>query len=124
YARSGMDCVVDLGQWWKQTRNLPLPLGGNAIRRDLGSQMPAICRILLASIQHALSHRQQSVKYALSFARDMGSDLADRFVGMYVNEWTLDYGPRGRQAVRELLREAADLKLVPDAGEIDFISPG
>jgi len=123
YANTGLRCVVDLGQWWTQTRNLPLPLGGNVIRRDLGDQMRPICRILLNSIEYALEHRQEAIEYALNFARDMGSELADEFVGMYVNQWTLDYGPQGRQAVRQLLLEAAQAGLTPHCPDIDFIDP-
>ncbi len=123
YERDGLVCVADNGKWWKQTRGLPLPLGGNAIRRDLAEQMPAICRVLLSSIEYALSNRAEAVEYALNYARDMGADLADEFVGMYVNEWTLDYGDEGRKAVRQLLRESAAAGLIPDPGEIDFIDP-
>ncbi|GAB4194798.1 MAG: ABC transporter substrate-binding protein [Phycisphaeraceae bacterium] len=123
YSNEGLACVIDLGKWWTDSRNLPLPLGGNAIRRDLGEQMPAICRVLLDSIEYALQHREESVAFALNWARDMGKDLADQFVGMYVNQWTLDYGERGREAVRRLLKEAADAGLVPDCGEIDFVNP-
>ncbi len=123
YAEAGLHCVVDLGQWWKQTRGLPLPLGGNAIRRDLGERMGEVCAILLASIRHALEHRDESVAFALNWARGMGGDLADRFVGMYVNDWTLDYGPIGREAVQRFLGEAKDAGLVPDRGEIDFVAP-
>jgi len=124
YRDSGLSCVVDLGRWWADSRNLPLPLGGNAIRRDLGEPaMSEICRILLSSIEWAMEHREESIQYALNFARDMGHELADRFVGMYVNDYTLDYGERGRRAVQQLLREAADAELVPDPGEIDFVAP-
>ena len=124
YAAAGLECVVDLGRWWTQTRGLPLPLGANAIRRDLGDEMPAICAVLLDSIRYALAHRAEAVGYALNYARDMGHELADEFIGMYVNDWTLDYGERGRQAVRQLLREAADAGITPDCGEVDFIAPG
>ncbi len=123
YAQSGLHCVVDLGQWWTQTRKLPLPLGGNAIRRDLAQSMGPICTILCRSIDYALSHRDQAVQYALNYARDMGADRADRFIGMYVNQWTRDYGPQGRQAVQQLLTEATDAGLTPPCGEIDFIAP-
>lgn len=123
YSDAGLNCVVDLGKWWTQSRNLPLPLGGNAIRRDLAHEMGPICTILRRSIEYALAHRQDAVEYALNYARDMGASLADQFVGMYVNEWTLDYGPRGRQAVRQLLTEAAQAKLIPDCGEIDLVEP-
>jgi 1,4-dihydroxy-6-naphthoate synthase len=124
YGNEGLACVVDLGKWWTDSRKLPLPLGGNAIRRDLGAEMPTICRVLLDSIEYALEHRDEAVAFALNWARDMGSDLADEFVGMYVNQWTLDYGERGREAVRRLLKEAADAGIVPGCGEIDFVGPG
>jgi len=124
YQNAGLHRVVDLGKWWSQTRQLPLPLGGNAIRRDLGGAVGPICSILLGSIRYALEHREEAVRYALNYARDMDTDLADTFVGMYVNHWTLDYGQQGRQAVRLLLEEAADAGLVPRTGPIDFIEPG
>jgi len=123
YRDSGLSCVVDLGRWWADSRGLPLPLGGNAIRRDLGEEMPLICRVLLDSINYALANREQAVEYALNYARDMGADLADRFVGMYVNHWTLDYTDRGRQAVNQLLGEAKQMGLIPEVGEVDFVEP-
>ena len=123
YAQGGLDCLVDLGRWWTDTRELPLPLGGNAIRRDLGAEVTPICAILMNSIRYALEHREEATGFALQFARDMGADLADRFIGMYVNDWTLDYGPTGRRAVRQLLSEGADAGLVPRVAEIDFASP-
>jgi len=122
YATGGLKLVVDLGRWWMERTGLPLPLGGNAIRRDLGA---AACReiagIVRASIRYGLEHRAQAVQYALRYGRGLDTELADRFVGMYVNEWTLDYGGRGREAVRRLLREGAAAGLVLDPGEIDFI---
>ena len=123
YAEAGLDCLVDLGQWWGETRGLPLPLGGNAIRRDLDPHLPRICDVLLRSIQWALDHRAESVQFALNYARDMGQALADEFVGMYVNQWTLDYGEQGREAVRRFLGEAKTAGLVPDFGAVDFIEP-
>ena len=123
YGQAGLHCVVDLGQWWTATRKRPLPLGGNAIRRDLEEDAPRLCRILLNSIQYGLDHRAEAVRFALHYARDMGAGLADRFVGMYVNRWTLDYGEDGRAAVRQFLGEAASVGLVPDAGTVDFIEP-
>ena len=123
YADAGLDCIIDLGKCWTDTRNLPLPLGGNAIRRDLADEAGAICTILLHSIQWALEHREESVRFALQYARDMGHDLADEFVGMYVNEWTLDYGERGRAAVTQFLDEAKRANLIPDFGDVDFIDP-
>ena len=124
YADTGLHCVKDLGQWWSQSRGLPLPLGGNAIRRDLADAAGPICTILLRSIQYALDHRKEAVEYALNYARDMGADLADKFVGMYVNKWTLDYGDQGRKAVRQLLQEATQAGLIPPCDEIDFVEPG
>ncbi|MEW6252752.1 MAG: MqnA/MqnD/SBP family protein [Planctomycetota bacterium] len=122
YQRHGLHAVLDLGVWWQQRTGLPLPLGGNAIRRDLG---PAACEEIAAlvrsSIRYGLEHRAEAVAYALRFGRGLDNQLADRFVGMYVNEWTLDYGERGRAAIRRLLADGAAAGLVPEAGEIDFI---
>ena len=125
YQNSGLELVVDLGKWWTQSRGLPLPLGGNCIRRDLGDEMPAVCRVLLDSIEYALDHREEAVAFALNWARDMGADLADEFVGMYVNQWTLDYGRRGRDAVQQLLTEGAEAGIVPrvPGGVVDFVDP-
>ena len=114
--------VLDLGEWWKRTTGLPLPLGGNCIRRDLGVEaMTEVTGILKRSIQYSLAHRAEAVEYAVQFARNMGTELADRFVGMYVNEWTIDYGETGRRAVRELLQRGHDAGLVPAVWEIDFV---
>jgi 1,4-dihydroxy-6-naphthoate synthase len=122
YRRLGLHLILDLGVWWRERTGLPLPLGGNAIRRDLGMEhRREIARIVRASIEYGLAHRDPAVKYALQFGRGLDRELADRFVGMYVNEWTLDYGDRGRAAVRRLLAEGATAGLVPDAGEIEFI---
>jgi 1,4-dihydroxy-6-naphthoate synthase len=115
-------CVVDLGAWWKEQTGLPLPLGGNVIRRDLGPEaIRDVTSILRQSIEYSLSNRKSAVTYALDFARDMGADLADKFVGMYVNAYTLDYGLEGRRAVRELLARGHAADLVPDAGPIEFV---
>lgn len=122
YANHDLHCVVDLGEWWKRTTDMPLPLGGNCIRRDLGPEaMNEVASILKQSIEYSLAHRDAAVEHALQYARDMGKELADRFVGMYVNSWTVDYGDLGRRAVRELLRRGCDDGLVPDVGEIDFV---
>ena len=122
YPKFGLHLVVDLGVWWQQHTGLPLPLGGNAIRRDLGPEhCRAIARLIRASIEYGLSHRAEAVKYALQFGRGLDGQLADRFVGMYVNEWTLDYGDRGRDAVRRLLADGAAAGLVPAVGELDFV---
>jgi 1,4-dihydroxy-6-naphthoate synthase len=123
YSKAGLERIVDLGQWWTMTRGLPLPLGGNAIRRDLADEAPVICRVLLDSIRYALEHRAEAIDYAMQYARDMGHELADEFVGMYVNEYTLEYGEKGRQAVRQLLQEAARAEIAPDPGEVDFVEP-
>lgn len=117
-----LHCVLDLGAWWQDETGYPLPLGGNTIRRSLGHEnMREVAGILKRSIQYSLEHREEAVGHALAYARDMGRDLADRFVGMYVNKWTLDYGDVGRAAVRELLARGHQAGLVPDAGAIDFI---
>jgi 1,4-dihydroxy-6-naphthoate synthase len=118
----GLHLVVDLGVWWDQQTGLPLPLGGNCIRRNLG---PKVCQevtdILKKSIQFSLDHRQEAVDYSLQFGRDLNRQLADQFVGMYVNAWTLDYGPRGMEAIRTLLDRGAKAGLVPAVGEIEFV---
>ncbi len=124
YANAGLECVIDLGKWWTESRGLPLPLGGNAIRRDLAAEFGPICRVLLSSIEYALGHREEAVNYALNYARDMGAELADEFVGMYVNDYTIDYGEKGRAAVQRLLREAAEAGITPDIGQVDFVEPG
>jgi 1,4-dihydroxy-6-naphthoate synthase len=122
YEKDGLHLVVDLGVWWQERTGLPLPLGGNAVRRDLGDEhCREIARIVRASIGYGLEHRQEAVEYALRYGRGLDHDLADRFVGMYVNDWTLDYGQRGREAVQRLLREGAAAGIVPDPGPIEFI---
>ena len=124
YQHLGLHLTRDLGRWWSRQYQLPLPLGGNAIRRDLGlRRMREICTILLKSIDFALKHRQAALNHALNYARDMDAILADQFVGMYVNHWTLDYGPRGREAVRTLLQQGHQAGMIPDPGEIDFVDP-
>jgi len=123
YARHKLHNIVDLGKWWKDTTGLPLPLGGNCIRRDLGREaMTEIAAILKSSIEYSLAHRAEAVEHALQYARDMGKELADRFVGMYVNNWTIDYGEIGRRAVRELLCRGEEAGLTPPIGEIDFVT--
>jgi 1,4-dihydroxy-6-naphthoate synthase len=123
YQNMGLHLVVDLGAWWYEKTKLPLPLGGNCIRRDLG---PKVCQevtdILRQSIQYSLDHRAEAVEYALQFGRDLDRDLADKFVGMYVNDWTLDYGTVGRGAIERLLKEGADRGIVPATGRIDFVT--
>lgn len=123
YADEGLRKLVDLGEWWfERTNGLPLPLGCNVIRRDLGEPMMLrISTILHDSIAHALSHRQQAVDYAIDFGRGLDRERTDRFVGMYVNELTLDYGDRGREAVRRFMGEAFDLGLVPKPVDVVFV---
>ena len=122
YRQLGLHLVVDLGAWWHERTALPLPLGGNCIRKDLGRPaMRQVTGILKRSIEYSLSHREPAVEYALRFGRDLDRQLADRFVGMYVNDWTLDYGPRGREAITRLLEEGARAGLVPDVGDVDYI---
>ena len=122
YQSMGLHLVVDMGVWWKQRTGLPLPLGGNVIRRDLGRQaMQEVTDLVRRSIQYSLDHRKEAVAYALQFGRDLNAELADQFVGMYVNHWTLDYGPKGREAITRLLKEGAAAGLVPEVGEIDYV---
>ena len=122
YASYGLHRVVDFGVWWQQRTSLPLPLGGNVIRRDLGdATCSEVAGLISQSIQYALDHREEAVRYALGYGRGLDVDLADKFVGMYVNAWTLDYGDRGRAAVRRLLGDAAAKGLMPDAGDIEFV---
>ncbi len=122
FQNQGLHLVADLGVWWQEKTGLPLPLGGNAVRRDLGPEtMKTISRLLKESIRYALAHRQDALSYALQYARDMDRGLADRFVGMYVNDWTLDYGPRGREAVARLLEEGHKAGVIPHRVNVDFV---
>jgi len=121
YRDRGLHKVVDLGEWWFEETGLPLPLGGNVVRKDLGAAMVTrIARLLKESIRFALEHRQEALDYALRYARGLDPAVADRFVGMYVNDWTVDYGPRGREAVRTLLDRAAKAGLVPAPVPVQF----
>jgi 1,4-dihydroxy-6-naphthoate synthase len=123
FSEIGLHRVVDLGQWWQEQTGLPLPLGANAIRRSLGNDMGRqVARIIRESVSYALEHRESALEYALQFARDMDPVLADKFVGMYVNRWTLDYGEEGRRAVRELLARGASVGLVPSSFQVEFLS--
>lgn len=122
YARQNLQLLVDLGQWWYDQTTLPLPLGANAIRKNLGNQ--TVCEVeqlLSRSIQYGLDHRQEALEYALQFGRGLDNDSADRFVGMYVNEWTLDFGPRGREAVAELLRRGHTAGVIDRLIEPEFV---
>jgi 1,4-dihydroxy-6-naphthoate synthase len=122
YAQSGLKKIVDLGEWWCERTGLPLPLGGNVIRRDLEPELiNRVSDLLKESIQYALDHRQDALAYALQFARDMDEGLADKFVGMYVNEMTLDYGEAGRTAVRLLLEEGYKAGIIPHKVDVQFV---
>jgi 1,4-dihydroxy-6-naphthoate synthase len=122
FQNQGLRLVVDLGVWWQERTGLPLPLGGNVVRRDLGPDViRRVSRLLKQSIQYALDHRGEALDYALRYARDMDKGLADKFVGMYVNDWTLDYGPRGREAVRRLLDEGHRAGVIPDPVAVEFV---
>ena len=123
FQKLGLHLIVDLGVWWKQRTGLPLPLGANVIRKDLGpGAMQEVTDILKRSIQYSLDHRAEAVDYALQFGRDLDRKLADQFVGMYVNHWTLDYGDRGREAITRLLREGAERGIVPPIERIEFVT--
>lgn len=122
YGEQGLKLVVDLGQWWMEKTGLPLPLGANAIRKDLGPEsMKEVTRYLKASIQYGLDHRQEALDYALQYGRDLDTQKADKFVGMYVNDWTLDFGPRGREAVARLLEEGHKAGIIPQPVDLEFI---
>ncbi len=122
FAKSGLHKLLDLGQWWRETTTLPLPLGGNAIRLDLGLElMRSVSKALKDSIQYALNHRPEALAYAMQFARDLDPDLADKFVGMYVNERTLDYGEDGRRAIIRLLEEGHKAGVIPYRPKVKFI---
>ena len=121
YHEEGLHKVVDLGEWWKEKTGLPLPMGGNAIRRALGEDvMRDASKYLKMSIQYSLEHRDAALDYAMQYGRDLPREKADRFVGMWVNELTVDYGDRGREAVRLFLSEAHDAGLLPKVERFDF----
>ncbi|MFN4306180.1 MqnA/MqnD/SBP family protein [Sulfurihydrogenibium azorense] len=123
YQDEGLVCIVDLGKWWhEKTGGLPLPLGGNVIRKDLGIEiMKEISEILRESIKYSLTHREEAVEYALKFARGMDKSKADKFIGMYVNDLTVDYGERGKKAIQLFLKEAYEKGFIPNMPEITFI---
>jgi 1,4-dihydroxy-6-naphthoate synthase len=122
YMAQRLDKVLDLGEWWHERTGLPLPMGGNAIRRDLGEDvMRQVSKHLHRSIVYSLENRDDALTYAMQFARDMSTELADRFVAMWVNELTLDYGPRGKEAVKRLLEEGYEAGIIPHRVEVDFV---
>ena len=122
YSSSGLYKVLDLGVWWREQTGLVLPLGGNAIRRSLGTKsMQIVTKAVKDSIQHALDNREPALEYAMQFARDLDPRLANRFVSMYVNDRTLDYGPDGREAIKKLLNLGHELGIIPIAPQVEFI---
>ena len=121
FESKGLHKVLDLGEWWHERHGLPLPMGGNVIRKDLGAErIKEVSRLLRESINYSLSHRDDALQYAMQFARDMDPHLADRFVAMWVNELTLDYTDRGRQAVRQLLEEGFEKGIIPNRVSVEF----
>lgn len=122
YGDKGLVKAIDLGAWWREQTGLPLPLGGNAIKRSLGEEtMRTTTQALRDSIQHALNHREEALQYAMQFARDLDPSLANKFVGMYVNERTLNYGDDGREAIRKLLDMGYERGIIPVKAEVSFV---
>jgi 1,4-dihydroxy-6-naphthoate synthase len=123
YQKEGLEVCHDLGAWWAETNNgLPLPLGGNVIHKRFKARVrKQVSDILSTSIRYSLDHRAEAVQHALQYARDMGKDLADKFVGMYVNHWTLDYGKKGRESIRRFLGQAFERGLLPHRQELEFV---
>ncbi len=122
YARDGFHLVRDLGAWWKESTGLPLPLGGNVVRKDIPPAVRSeLSDILRESIRFGLEHRKPAVQHSMAHARGMDIPLADEFIGMYVNDYTLDYGDKGREAIRKFLGEAASKGLVPPVGDLEFV---
>ena len=123
YKDEGLVCILDLGKWWyERTGGLPLPLGGNVIRKDLGEKvMREVSEILRESIKYSLENREEALEYAMRFARDMEKEKADRFVGMYVNELTVDYGDKGKEAIVRFLTEAYEKRLIDRLPDIEFV---
>jgi 1,4-dihydroxy-6-naphthoate synthase len=122
YAQSGFNKIIDLGEWWKERTGLPLPLGGNVLRRDIPREIQHhLAAILRESIQFGLNHRAEAVQHSMPYARDMGSDLASKFIGMYVNEFTRDYGEVGREAIRRFLGEAREHGYIDREISIEFV---
>ena len=122
YETIGLHKVIDLGEWWHEKTGLPLPMGGNVIRRDLGSEtMKEVSRLLRESIRYSLDNRDDALQYAMQFARDMDIELADRFVAMWVNDLTLDYTERGRTAVQRLLDEGFERGIIPNRVAVEFV---
>jgi 1,4-dihydroxy-6-naphthoate synthase len=122
YARSGFQKVIDLGEWWKNETGLPLPLGGNVLRKDIPPRVQHdLLEIVRESIDFGLAHRDEAVRYSMPYARDMDADLAGKFIGMYVNEFTRDYGETGRAAIRKFLGEGRDKGYIDTPVEVEFV---
>jgi 1,4-dihydroxy-6-naphthoate synthase len=122
YTRSGFQKIVDLGEWWKRETGLPLPLGGNVLRKDIPHQIQRdLLEIIRESIEFGLAHRDDAVRHSLPYARDMNADLANKFIGMYVNEFTRDYGETGRTAIRKFLGDARDKGYIDAPIEVEFV---
>ena len=122
FQNQGLHLVVDLGVWWNDKTGLPLPLGGNVVRKDLGPAIiQNVSRLIRESIHYGLQHRKEALEYALKYGRDLDHALADKFVGMYVNDWTVDYGDRGRQAVKLLLAEGHRAGIIPNPVNVEFV---
>lgn len=122
FPQKGLHRVLDLGIWWQEQTGLPLPLGGNVVRRALGPELGRhIAKTIRDSVSYGLEHREEALNYAMQFAREMDADLADKFVGMYVNKWTLGYGEKGRQAVKELIDRGTQAGLLPGPPTVEFL---
>ena len=125
FPEKGLHKVIDLGIWWQEKTGLPLPLGGNAVRRALGLHLGRqIAKTIRNSVAYALEHREEALNYAMQFAREMNMELADAFIAMYVNKWTLGYGEKGRQAVKELIVRGTQAGLLPGPPTVEFLSEG
>lgn len=122
FPQLGLHRVVDLGIWWQELTGLPLPLGGNAVRRALGPELGRlIAKTIRDSVSYGLEHREEALNYSMQFARDMDTELADKFVGMYVNKWTLGYGEKGKKAVRELIERGTAAGILPGPATLEFL---
>lgn len=122
FQNQGLKLVVDLGVWWYEKTGLPLPLGGNVVRKDLGADIISeASRLIRESIHYGLDHRKEALAYALQYGRDLDTGLADKFVGMYVNDWTVDYGEKGRKAVQLLLNEGHKAGVIPHPVSVEFV---
>ena len=122
FPQLGLHRVIDLGIWWQELTKLPLPLGGNAVRRALGADLGRlVAKTIRDSVAYGLEHREEALNYAMQFAREMDADLADKFVGMYVNKWTLGYGEKGKKAVRELIERGTAAGLLPGPANVEFL---